>query len=645
MFKKVACLVTSCLVLIIPQLWAQSSIGGTLSNPVTSVTAYNAVSNTMDVASTVGFSMGDTVLIIQMKGATIDGTNTAAFGNVTAIGNAGKYEFAVVCDIAGNTVTFDYQMVNSYTVSGHVQMIRVPVFDNVVVNSALTENSFNGSTGGVLVFSARGWVRLDFDINMAGKGFKGGWDYSNYAGGGCSCGCAPGGGPQFPDYSYPTASCRAADKGEGIADSLAGQEFGKGKEANGGGGGNDHNSGGAGGGNFGVGGLGGISNSNSCFFGAYCRGLNPGIGGLGLGAGYISNLQNRVFLGGGGGAGHDNNGTGTAGGPGGGIVIILADSINLNGRTIRANGALAGSSTSDGAGGGGAGGAILLSCLKYSGAAGTLDVRGGKGGDDNWGAVGSNCKGPGGGGGGGVIWSSVALPGAIVTQTTGGVNGTNCTGAAGSTPGAVGGILTGLIPPISITNFAGCNLGILPMSLLRFEARQENLGILLSWTARLDANSYKFEIQKEGPGGFSKIGEQNTGQPDGSPAQFVFTDKVPIIGYNKYRLRQIDLDGASSYSEIREVNYTLGGFGVGNLYPNPMNQADELNFEVMADTPVNAQLSVSDLQGKIIWEKKAGIQIGTNHFSVPATQMKEGIYFLKVNSSSKTIVKKFVVIK
>ncbi|MEM7036229.1 MAG: hypothetical protein AAF570_04550 [Bacteroidota bacterium] len=424
-----------------------TNIGGLLNNTMTPVTGFAGATNSLNVASAAGLSVGDTVLIIQMKGATINETNSANFGNITDIGSAGNYEFAQICDIAGTTLTFDFQLLNNYDPNGFTQIIRVPNYENVNVNSILTEQRWNvnNGVGGVLVFAARGYVQLSADIEMTGDGFWGGWDLNTYTPT-CDCGCAPG-DPQFANYYYATGNCRSACKGEGIADSIPTKEFGRGKQANGGGGGNDHNAGGGGGANYGAGGIGGNTNNPSCFFGGYCRGANPGVGGLGLGPTYYSIAQNRIFAGGGGGSGHDNNTTGTRGVAGGGIIIILADSIDGAGRTIASNGlSVLAPAQGDGSGGGGAGGTIVMDVRAYSGNGLTLEASGGRGGNNSWGGSNTNCKGPGGGGGGGLLWSrNGGFPGSVATDVTGGASGSNigatCNGNSMGAQASPGGLM------------------------------------------------------------------------------------------------------------------------------------------------------------------------------------------------------------
>ena len=56
-----------------------------ISGIINTYAAVNSIStNTITLSSTASLSVGDLVLIIQMQGATINETNTAAFGNTTS---------------------------------------------------------------------------------------------------------------------------------------------------------------------------------------------------------------------------------------------------------------------------------------------------------------------------------------------------------------------------------------------------------------------------------------------------------------------------------------------------------------------------------------------------------------------------------
>ncbi len=410
-------------------IFAQTSISGII-NINTAVDSINYCSNTIYVESSTGYLVGDRVLIIQMKGATVNLTNTASFGNITAYNEAGNYEFGTIASVSGTAVQLENTLLRTYNPSGLVQLVRVPVYASASVDATLSCAPWNGITGGVLVFETNSLV-LNANIDVSNMGFRGG-DAGNFPE---SCPTGLGTSLYFSD----TLSGKGGEKGEGIVVLTNAYLACRGKAANGGGGGNDHNAGAAGGSNGAAGGLGG-ENDESAFS---CPG-SPGFAGLSLDQ---TMATDKIFLGGGGGAGHGNNNNGTDGGNGGGIVIIYANSIDGNNFSIISNGELVPDlAWGDGAGGGGAGGSILIDANTVIET--SLIAKGGKGGD----AGAPQCTGPGGGGSGGVIKHSGATiwPG-VSTDLTGGIFGTittigsPCLGENnGATTGGTGVIISSL---------------------------------------------------------------------------------------------------------------------------------------------------------------------------------------------------------
>ena len=396
---------------------AQSCIQGVI-NLYTPVQNFECEGNTVVVQSTTGFNVGDLVLLIQMQGATSDLSNTVSFGEITQLNNAGNYEINRIAAIQGNKVLLQFERTREYDISGKVQLIRIPEYENVDVCN-LTCKPWDGTTGGVLVLRATGEVNMQGPIDVSGKGFRGATAVNN------------NGTPSNHEtqFIYPPNPFLSAPKGEGITAIPANISFGRGKIANGGGGGNAHNAGGGGGGNFGGGGRGGNEFSHTV----------PDPNSFGIGGLSLAGNNNRIFMGGGGGAGNTNDFTGDDGGSGGGIVIMLAGSITPNGFSIMANGenVLGGSNNNDGQGGGGAGGTIAV----YAGSLGsTLPVQatGGRGGNSIFLQVRTQLIGPGGGGGGGGIILYHATP-AVSSNLAGGAHGlANGNNAYGSQDGFAG---------------------------------------------------------------------------------------------------------------------------------------------------------------------------------------------------------------
>lgn len=357
------------------------------------------------VSNTDHLKQGDLLLIIQMQGAIIDGSNDTTYGRIKDLKTAGNFEYAVVAKTNADTIFLSHALLYHYTSKGNTQVIKVPQYDSPGITGKLTCPPWNGNTGGVLALDVSGTLQMEDNINASGKGFRGGehlkgehvmairYDHRSEA----------------PDPTW------YAHKGEGIA-GFGNSPYlaGRGAPANGGGGGNIHTTGGGGGANAGCGGNGGwgypvdsSKNERKIY----------GLGGYSL---KQKNDPEKVFAGGGGGAGHEHFGNGTSGAPGGGIIMITAQNIRSNNKTIRARGFNSASSGGygDGAGGAGAGGTIVLAAKDITGKL-TLDVHGGDGGNTI-----DEGFGPGGGGSGGILYLNFTeLPDSVNVINSGGNGG------------------------------------------------------------------------------------------------------------------------------------------------------------------------------------------------------------------------------
>ena len=346
----------------------------TIINDYTEVLSYDICKNELKVADATKYNSGDTVLIIQMKGAVIDSSNSAIFGDIANYHNSGNYEMNIVKQKNGNSLSLLNVLQRQYDIpNGKVQLIRVPYYDHYTVTNTLTCLPWDGSKGGVLVLNSKDSVTLNANIDVTGRGFLGGRSPNPNT---TTLYCS------YSDYYYSKGTAGAAEKGESISMIGDPKAWGKGSPANGGGGGNGHNSGGGGGSNGGMGGFGGYQLDA-------CGGSstdNRGLGGKNLA---YSNAANKIFMGGGGGSGHTDNAGGSPmnGGNGGGIVIIKSPIINNTGFKIIAKGAdIINCALSpidlchDGNGGGGGAGTVLLETNNFTNAT-SVDIRGGKGGD------------------------------------------------------------------------------------------------------------------------------------------------------------------------------------------------------------------------------------------------------------------------
>ncbi|RZL98049.1 MAG: hypothetical protein EOO88_61535, partial [Pedobacter sp.] len=183
----------------------------TVSNPNTVINGYfpgesSAVAgaNTLTVGAAdsrggiTSINAGDLIMVIQMQGADINSDNDSKYGSGSTTDNgkgyitntnliAGKYEYNVVQSVLNlglvQIITLQYPLVNNfYTRAFNLgttqsfQAVVIPKYHDVTINSgaSVTCPAWNGTTGGVVAITASNLVTNNGEINVAGKGFRGG---------------------------------------------------------------------------------------------------------------------------------------------------------------------------------------------------------------------------------------------------------------------------------------------------------------------------------------------------------------------------------------------------------------------------------------------------------------------------------------
>ncbi len=404
------------------EAFSQKNLSGNLNEPFAHVTTLWATDE-VEVDDVSEFSVGDTILLIQMQGVGIL-TTPIAYGNYqTSFGaDPGAHEFLIIQGINANRITFTNDRLNNYDTKGNVQIVRVPYYFTATVTGTLSVDPWDPVTGkgGVLALILGKTLKLDADIDLSGSGLKGAPVTSGDG--------KPRNDPPLTDQpSYPFSFTNAGNKGEGIAIHdesgillYPNYAKGEGKNYTGGGGGNGRFSGGGGGSHRGDGGIGGYEDYATPQLGGY--------GGIKV-VNVLSLANGRIFMGGGGGSSTSMSG---AGGNGGGLVIIVTDTVIGNGKNILVNGNNgANALVTGGAGGGGAGGSIAISLTSFGPASSVLNLqaRGGNGGNN------AAAFGEGGGGGGGLIYLSTTAAANVVTNHNGGNAGIPTDGGVGGGAG------------------------------------------------------------------------------------------------------------------------------------------------------------------------------------------------------------------
>lgn len=188
--------------------------------------------------------------------------------------------------------------------------------------------------------------------------------------------------------------------------------------------------------------------------------------------------------------------------------------------------------------------------------------------------------------------------------------------------------------------------GIIPVELVSFTSSVINNTVGLNWITATELNNSGFEVQKSlDNSNWNKVGFVTGNGTSTEVHSYSFVDQNPIIGTSFYRLKQIDFDGTSEYSNIVEVFYgSVAEFALEQNYPNPFNPTTKINYSIKEKG--NVELKIFDLLGSeiatLVNEEKAP---GNYEVFFDASNLSSGVYLYTIKSGSFVQTRKMLLMK
>ena len=117
------------------------------------------------------------------------------------------------------------------------------------------------------------------------------------------------------------------------------------------------------------------------------------------------------------------------------------------------------------------------------------------------------------------------------------------------------------------------------------------------------------------------------------------------VGTYTYRLKQIDFDGTSEFSDVVEIEVLVPDvFALEQNYPNPFNPSTKINFSLAADSKVT--LTVFDVLGQEVTALINGnLAAGLHDINFKAANLNSGVYFYRVAAGELKTVRKMLLLK
>ncbi len=198
------------------------------------------------------------------------------------------------------------------------------------------------------------------------------------------------------------------------------------------------------------------------------------------------------------------------------------------------------------------------------------------------------------------------------------------------------------------------NRGNTPVELSGFSAVSLGNKVALQWTTETETNNMGFEIERRYKhGDWKTIGFSKGSGTSTKRIFYGFDDhepKAPAILY--YRLKQIDYDGRSTYSN--EIEVILGevpeNYSIAQNYPNPFNPSTKVSFTLPEENEV--VIRVFNAMGELVKEFNRGI-LPHGYFDqeIEMADSPSGVYICQVfctntvTARTKSMTTKMVLLK
>lgn len=185
---------------------------------------------------------------------------------------------------------------------------------------------------------------------------------------------------------------------------------------------------------------------------------------------------------------------------------------------------------------------------------------------------------------------------------------------------------------------------VLPVTLTRFTARAEANAARLDWATASETNSDFFAIERSSNGtDFTQVGQVAAAGRSVSNLTYSFIDEnvATAMSVAYYRLRQVDVDGTSAFSQVRQVAFANQGLSIAAVFPQ--HAVTEAFVDVVSPNAGQLTLALIDAMGRNVYAQNVTVQAGLQRISLNVEGLAKGVYTLR--ASNRTAVSSIRFIK
>ena len=169
----------------------------------------------------------------------------------------------------------------------------------------------------------------------------------------------------------------------------------------------------------------------------------------------------------------------------------------------------------------------------------------------------------------------------------------------------------------------------LPVELTHFGGIVDQQSVYLHWETSSEQNNAGFEVQHEREGVFTTVGFVGGSGTTNESKSYSFQVHDLPYGQHRFRLKQLDFDGAFAYSPIELFVITLNDrLAKLDVFPTPFNPVTQISLTIQQPQPVT--IDVYNILGQQVTRLHDGMlfEAGNHLFSFAPDGIPTGTYLI-----------------
>ncbi|MEM6264394.1 MAG: T9SS type A sorting domain-containing protein [Bacteroidota bacterium] len=184
----------------------------------------------------------------------------------------------------------------------------------------------------------------------------------------------------------------------------------------------------------------------------------------------------------------------------------------------------------------------------------------------------------------------------------------------------------------------------LPVTWTSFDGQLIDGKTFLSWSTANEIDNDKFVVERSRDAQtWVALGEISGEGTTNQRSTYEYTDVKPLFGKNLYRIRQVNMDGTSDFSNIIELfNAKQEAFSL-EMYPNPAQSF--LSIRALSEITGDATISLQNTKSQQVLQRKIGAEALMSGYTLPVGNLPSGLYRVVLSYEGRQVVEQVSVVR